>query len=194
MFRPWLRYYATSRKTAGSIPDEVFEDCSRSNPSSRIMALESTQHLTGISTGIFLGVEGDRRLRMTTCPVGTVSSSAELKSMWISPLPPLRLRGVVERSLPFYLYICIAFYVATYFGTHKDTEVEKTCSLHWTRVPPNVDDSLPSLFWNTSSLTLLSVCTLCVSPSQPTFEWLNQSLWNLVCISWQLNPSQRRTS
>jgi hypothetical protein len=27
-----------------------------------------------------------------------------------------------------------------------------------------------------------------------TFEYLKQSLWNLVCISWHLSPSQLRTS
>jgi hypothetical protein len=33
----------------------------------------------------------------------------------------------------------------------------------------------------------------CVSPLL-TFEWLNKYLWNLVCISWHLTPSQRRNS
>jgi hypothetical protein len=33
-----------------------------------------------------------------------------------------------------------------------------------------------------------------VPPSPLTFEWRNQSLWNLVCVSWHLSPSQRRTS
>jgi hypothetical protein len=37
---------------------------------------------------------------------------------------------------------------------------------------------------------MLSVC-LCVCVALPlTFECLNQSLRNLVCISWQLSPSQ----
>jgi hypothetical protein len=27
-----------------------------------------------------------------------------------------------------------------------------------------------------------------------TLEFLNQSIWNLVCISWHMNPSQRRTT
>jgi hypothetical protein len=37
---------------------------------------------------------------------------------------------------------------------------------------------------------------VCVSlyPHPITFKCLNQSLWNLVFISWQLSPSQRRTS
>jgi hypothetical protein len=37
------------------------------------------------------------------------------------------------------------------------------------------------------------VCvSVCISPLT-TFECLNQSLWNLVCISYHLRPSQRRT-
>jgi hypothetical protein len=39
-----------------------------------------------------------------------------------------------------------------------------------------------------------SPCCLCVCVSPlSTFEWLNQSLWNLVCISWHLSQSQRDT-
>jgi hypothetical protein len=44
-----VRHYATSRKVAGSLPDEVdFSDLP--NPSGRTMALGSTQPLTEIST------------------------------------------------------------------------------------------------------------------------------------------------
>jgi hypothetical protein len=39
----------------------------------------------------------------------------------------------------------------------------------------------------------LCVC-VCVCIPLWTFEWLNLSLWNLVLISWQQIPSQRRTS
>jgi hypothetical protein len=31
-------------------------------------------------------------------------------------------------------------------------------------------------------------------PSPLTFEWMHQSSWNLVCLSWHLSPSQMRTS
>jgi hypothetical protein len=47
--RSWLRHYATSRKVAGSSPDEV-DFFNWSNPSSRTMALGSTQPLTDMST------------------------------------------------------------------------------------------------------------------------------------------------
>jgi hypothetical protein len=43
-------HYATSRKVAGSIPDEVIGFFNWPNPSSRYMALESTQSLTEVST------------------------------------------------------------------------------------------------------------------------------------------------
>jgi hypothetical protein len=46
----WLRHYATSRKVAGSIPDEVIGFFNRSNTSSRTMAPGSTQPLTEMST------------------------------------------------------------------------------------------------------------------------------------------------
>jgi hypothetical protein len=44
-----LRHYATSHKVEGLIPDEVIGFFSLPNPSSRIMALGSTQPLTGMN-------------------------------------------------------------------------------------------------------------------------------------------------
>jgi hypothetical protein len=46
----WLRYCATNRKVAGSIPDVVMEFFIDINPSDRTMALRSTQSLTEMST------------------------------------------------------------------------------------------------------------------------------------------------
>jgi branched-subunit amino acid transport protein len=46
----WLRHYATSRKVAGSIPDEVTEFFNWPNPSSGTMALGSTQPITEMIT------------------------------------------------------------------------------------------------------------------------------------------------
>jgi hypothetical protein len=49
--RSWLRHYATSRKVAGWSPDDVTEFFFNvPNPSSRTMALGSTQPLTEMST------------------------------------------------------------------------------------------------------------------------------------------------
>jgi hypothetical protein len=50
-----LRYYATSLKAAGSIPDELIEFFSWPNTSSRTMVEVSTQPLTEMSTGILPG-------------------------------------------------------------------------------------------------------------------------------------------
>jgi hypothetical protein len=46
----WLRYCATNRKVAGSIPDGVIGIFHLHIPSDRTMALESTQLLTEMST------------------------------------------------------------------------------------------------------------------------------------------------
>jgi hypothetical protein len=40
----WLKHYVTSRKVASSIPDELIRFFSRPTPSSRTMALGSTQY------------------------------------------------------------------------------------------------------------------------------------------------------
>jgi hypothetical protein len=48
-----LRHYATSRKVAASIPNKVIKFLNWPNPSSRTMALGSTQPLTEISPGNF---------------------------------------------------------------------------------------------------------------------------------------------
>ena len=46
----WLRCCATSRKVAGSIPDDVIGIFHLYNPSGRTMVLGSTQALTEMST------------------------------------------------------------------------------------------------------------------------------------------------
>jgi hypothetical protein len=43
LYRRWSRHYATSRKVASSIPDEIIGFLNLPNLSSRTMALESTQ-------------------------------------------------------------------------------------------------------------------------------------------------------
>jgi hypothetical protein len=64
----WLRYYATSRKVAGTSPDEV-DFFNLPIPSSRTMALGSTQPLTEMSTrNLPAGVKGGWRMRLTTLP------------------------------------------------------------------------------------------------------------------------------
>jgi hypothetical protein len=53
-----MRHYARSRKVAVSIPDEVTGFFNSRNPSSRTMALGSTQSLTEISTRNLPGGKG----------------------------------------------------------------------------------------------------------------------------------------
>jgi hypothetical protein len=50
MVAQWLRYCATNRKVAGSIPDGVIGIFHRHNPSDRTIALGSTQSLAEMST------------------------------------------------------------------------------------------------------------------------------------------------
>jgi hypothetical protein len=67
-----LRNYATSREFAGSNPDEVIGFFNRPNPSSRTVALGSTQPLTEMSTSNISGgggVKGGRRVRLTSPPI-----------------------------------------------------------------------------------------------------------------------------
>jgi hypothetical protein len=59
--RAWvdtMRNYATSRKVEGSFPVEVVGLLSLPNPSSRTMALGSTQSVTEMSTRNLPGVKG----------------------------------------------------------------------------------------------------------------------------------------
>jgi hypothetical protein len=54
----WLSHYATSQKVAVSIPNEVIGFFNSPNPSSRTMALGSTQPLTEMSTWNLPGGKG----------------------------------------------------------------------------------------------------------------------------------------
>jgi hypothetical protein len=62
---PNFPHYATIRKVAGSIPDEVTGFFNCPNSSSRTMALGSTQPLTDMSNRI---LQGGRRVGLTTLP------------------------------------------------------------------------------------------------------------------------------
>jgi hypothetical protein len=57
-YRTWMRHYAASQKVVGSIPNEATGFFNRPNPSSRTMALGSTQPLTERSTMNLPGGKG----------------------------------------------------------------------------------------------------------------------------------------
>ena len=83
-WRSWLRYCATSRKVAGSIPDGVIEIFHWHNPSDRTMAVGSTQPLTEMSyQEYFLAVIGGRCVRLPTLP----PSCADCLKIWKPQLP-----------------------------------------------------------------------------------------------------------
>jgi hypothetical protein len=67
-WRSWLRHYATSRKVAGLIPDEVIGFFSGPNPSSRIWpSVDSVSKRNG--TRKFPGgLKGGRRVTLTPLP------------------------------------------------------------------------------------------------------------------------------
>ena len=78
-WRSWLRHCATSQKVAGSIPEGVVGIFHWHNPSSRTMALGSTQPLTEMSTrNIFWGGKGGRCVGLTTLP----PSCADCLEIW----------------------------------------------------------------------------------------------------------------
>jgi hypothetical protein len=67
-----LRYYATSRKVAGSIPDKITEFFNRYNPSNNNMDQRSTQPLTEMSTRNLTASKGGRRLKLVTTPLSKI--------------------------------------------------------------------------------------------------------------------------
>jgi hypothetical protein len=78
-WRSWLRHCATSRKTAGSIPDGVIGIFHWYNPSGRTMALELTNPLPEMSTrNISWWGKGGRCIELTTL----LPSCADCLEIW----------------------------------------------------------------------------------------------------------------
>jgi hypothetical protein len=87
-WRSWLRYCATSRKVAGSIPDNVNGIYHLHNPSGITMALGLTQPLTEMSIRyISCGVKAVPCVGLTTLP----PSCADCLEIWeLQPSVTLR--------------------------------------------------------------------------------------------------------